>query len=325
MIGIVSLLGTFSFSFSTIFGFRVYFSFIFSFSLLCLVLSKLTLMLTDFSREMLFKSSLGSILPCLSFYILSNIYLFCFSIYFFISCLWSRSWLLSCLMWSAFNIFSSIFYISLYLSYYCTFMILSTFSFLSIIFILSSFDFYFHFSSLSFWTRYRFSSFSCNFFTINTFVSSIFFSLFSLTIFLYSYRCSYFLFFSWSYCSWIRANYLFLSSASSCFLKYSYFRFCSIIVLVSRTSFIFSSWSWDLAFSYSAWIFFCSSNWTLLFSIYFYLFLNFSFSSNRAYSFRYRAILNFSSFSYLFFSDSIFFFSFYSFIFFTLSSCFFSI
>ena len=119
-----------------------------------------------YSIEILFNSSFGSILPCLSFSIFQNMSLFCFSISFFMSCLWSSRSSLSLLIISAFVIFSSILSSSFYFQYSWTFIMRSTFYFLSVLLMISQLCFSFSLSSLYRWTRIRFSSLLYNFFSI---------------------------------------------------------------------------------------------------------------------------------------------------------------
>ena len=126
----------------------------------------------------LFSSSLGSIFPCFSLSIFSIMSRFCFSIYFFIRPLWCSSCSLSCLMWSAFSIFSYILFISFYRSYSWTFIILSTFSFLSVLLMISSLCFSSILCSFCFWTRCKFYYLPYNFLTKWCLYSSICFSLF---------------------------------------------------------------------------------------------------------------------------------------------------
>lgn len=170
------------------------------------------------SFERLLRSSLGSIFPCLTFSIFSSMSLFCFSISFFMTCLWSSNCYLSRWICSALLIFSSIFPISFSFSYSWTFMIRSTFYFLSVRLIISSLCFSSIFSYFSLWTRTRFSYFDSNLRLSSILYCSICFSLFSLTWRLSSsFLSSAFFFYIASIlcCSSIS---LFLYSASFCFL-----------------------------------------------------------------------------------------------------------
>ena len=258
-------------------------------------------------------------MPSLTFSNFNTISLFYLSISILINYRYSSNYPKSYYSLSALSIFSLSFSDSLYLSYSCFLIILSTFSLLSKRFNVTLFLLSVIITDRSNCIFYKFSSFSLNFSRNSSILYLYLVSILENIYYLYnSFSLSYYFFtyFSFSYSSSI---YFFLNSASSIFFKYSFFFSISIYSFYSITFLMISACFSASIRSYSNFFLFSSSNYILFYSL---IYIFFSISSLYlciSASFFSLAYLIRSSFSFLIYSDSSAFFFFYS------SSCIFLI